>query len=161
MRFGDRQTSVRRHVGVGCAIIATLVTGIVMGMTFHLDTAEAQASRSFSGGTGLIMNYVKPDATEDFEAVMRKLGDALHQSDNPERVRQAEGWKIYRAQEPGPSNSVLYVWFVDPTVSGADYAVSQILNEAFPAEVQALYEAFSNSFAGGQAMVNLDLVVGF
>ena len=53
------------------------------------------------------------------------------------------------------------MWFVDPTVSGADYAVSQILNEAFPAEVQALYEAFSNSFAGGQAMVNLDLVVGF
>ena len=56
---------------------------------------------------------------------------------------------------------MLYVWFIDPTVSGADYAVSQILNEAFPTEVQMLYEQFSESFAAGQSMVNLDLVASF
>ncbi len=109
----------------------------------------------------MMLNYVKADATNDFEAVMRKLAEALQQSENAERRQQAEGWKVYKAQEPGQGGSVLYVWFIDPTVSGADYAVSQILNEAFPAEVQQLYEQFNGSFAGGQAMVNLDLVVDF
>ena len=150
-----------RQMWVGCAIVAALVTGIVVGMTLHPSTAEAQASRTFSGGSGMMLNYIKADSTNDFEGVMRKLGEALQQSDNADRNQQAQGWKIYRATEPGPNNSVLYVWFIDPTVSGADYAVSQILNEAFPAEVQALYDTFSNSFAGGQSMVNLDLVVDF
>jgi hypothetical protein len=109
----------------------------------------------------MMLNYIKPDATSDFESVMRRVAEALRNSENPERQRQAEGWKVYRAQEPGQGGSVLYVWFIDPTVSGADYAVSQILNEAFPGDVQTLYEQFSESFAAGQSMVNLDSVAGF
>ena len=99
MRSFANQTASRRYVVVGCALIAALVTGIVLGVGLTAPSAE--------GG------------------------------------------------------SVLYVWFIDPAVSGADYAVSQILNEAFPAEVQELYERFNGSFAGGQSMVNLDLVVEF
>ena len=149
------------RVIVGPAVIVALVTGVVLGMALTTYRAEAQAARTFSGGTGMMLNYIKPEATDDFEAVMTKLGEALQASDNAERGRQAEGWKIYRAEEPGPNNSVLYVWFLDPVVANADYAVSQILNEAFPTEVQALYETFSTSFAGGQSMINLDLVVDF
>ncbi len=160
MRSFQNNRSARRML-VGCAIVTALVTGVVLGVAFTTNTAEAQAARTFSGGTGMMLNYIKTDATDDFEDVMRKLGEALTSSENAERNRQAQGWKVYRAQEPGPNNSVLYVWFIDPTISGADYAVSQILNEAFPAEVQGLYESFSGSFAGGQSMVNLDLVVDF
>ena len=149
------------RVIVGPAVIVVLVTGVVLGMALTTYRAEAQAARTFSGGTGMMLNYIKPEATDDFEAVMTKLGEALQASDNAERGRQAQGWKIYRAQEPGPNNSVLYVWFLDPVVADADYAVSQILNEAFPTEVQALYETFSTSFAGGQSMINLDLVADF
>ena len=65
----------------------------------------------------MMLNYIKPEATGDFEAVMDKLGEALNSSENPERGRQAQGWKIYKAQEAGPNNSVLYVWFIDPTHS--------------------------------------------
>ena len=149
------------RVIVGPAVIVALVTGVVLGMALTTYRAEAQAARTFSGGTGMMLNYIKPEATDDFEAVMTKLGEALQASDNAERGQQAQGWKIYRAEEPGPNNSVLYVWFLDPVVANADYAVSQILNEAFPTEVQALYETFSTSFAGGQSMINLDLVVDF
>ena len=151
----------RRHVWMGGALVTALVTGVVLGMAFTTSTAEAQAARTFSGSQGMMLNYVNAPNTADFENVMRKLGEALQNSESAERRQQAEGWKVYRAQEAGPNNSVLYVWFIDPTVAGADYAVSQILNEAFPAEVQQLYEAFSGSFAGGQSMVNLDLVVDF
>ncbi len=155
MRVCDRQ------VWVGFAIIAALVTGVVVGTTFHPGTAEAQASRTLSGGSGIFFNYIKPGATADFEAVMRKVGEALEQSDNPDRKRQAQGWKVYRVKESGPNNSVIYAWFLEPAVSGADYAVSQILNEAFPAEVQALYETYSESFSAGQAIMNLDLLIEF
>lgn len=160
MRSFANQTVSRRYVVMGSVLVATLVAGIVIGMALTTSTAEAQG-RTFSGSTGMMLNYVKADATADFEAVMRKLAEALQQSENADRRAQAEGWKVYKAQEPGQGGSVLYVWFIDPTVSGADYAVSQILNEAFPGEVQQLYEQFNGSFAGGQAMVNLDLVVDF
>ena len=48
--------------------------------------------------------------------------------------------------------------------SGADYAVSTILNEALPEEVQALYEAYNGSYTDAQLkqlLLNLDLVRDF
>ena len=161
MRSFQIRKSLRGRVFVGSAVVAALVTGVVLGMALTTKSAEAQAARTFSGGAGMMLNYIKPSATADFEAVMSKLGEALQASDNAERGQQARGWKIYKAQEPGPNNSILYVWFIDPAVPGADYAVSAILNEAFPTEVQSLYESFSTSFAGGQSMVNLDVVDSF
>lgn len=157
-----RQRSVCRQVGIAVAVVAALVTGIAVGVTVNPGAAEAQpADRSFASGTGIILNYVKPDSTSDFEAVMTKLGDALWESDNEVRQQQALGWKVYRAREPGAGNSVLYVWVVDPAVAEADYGVATILSEAFPAEVQGLYETFSETYAGGQARLNLDLVTDF
>ena len=38
--------------------------------------------------------------------------------------------------------------------------LSQILNEAFPTEVQALYETYAGAFADGQILLNLTPVVG-
>ena len=48
---------------------------------------------------------------------------------------------------------------INGTLRSADYAVSQILNEAFPTEVQTLYEQYSESFAAGQSLINLDELV--
>ena len=155
------KSSLKGYLWAGTVVVAVLVTGVVLGMVFATNSAEAQGARTFSSGSGMMLNYINAANTDDFEAVMRKLAEALQNSDSTERNRQAEGWKVYRAQEPGPNNSVLYVWFIDPAIANADYAVSQILNEAFPSEVQALYEQFNGSFSGGQAMVNLDLVVDF
>ena len=157
--FGNQRFA--RPVVMGCTLVLAILVGVVLGMTFAATTADAQAARTLSGGTGMILNYIKADATSDFESVMRKVAEALQNSENAERRQQAEGWKVYRARESGQGGSVLYVWIIDPTVSGADYAVSQILNEAFPGEVQQLYEQFNGSFAGGQLIVNLDVIPGF
>ena len=163
MRSFLKQRSVRRQVWMGCALVTALAAGVVLGMAFTTTTEAAQAARTFNTSSGMVLNYVNPGSTADFEGIMQKLGEALRTSENSQRQQQADGWKVYKAREPGPGNSVLYVWFIDPTISGADYAVSQILNEAFPAEVQGLYETFNGSFAagGGQAMVNLELVTAF
>ena len=54
----------------------------------------------------LVLNYIKPDKTADFEMVMAKVKEALAKSEKPERKAQAEGWKIFKTAEPGPSGAV-------------------------------------------------------
>lgn len=122
---------------------------------------QAQAApnaRVFASDAGLVLNFIKADKTADFEAVMVKLKEALQKSDKPERKQQAASWKVFKAAEPGPNGSVLYVFFIDPAVKGADYTVSTILAEGFPQDVQALYKQYAEAYAQGQNFVNLTLV---
>ena len=126
----------------------------------RLTSAQAPVARVFGSDAGMILNTIKADKTGDFEAVVAKLKEALAKSANPDRQRQAASWRVFRALEPGANNSVLYVFWIDPPVKDADYTVSKILVEAFPAEAQALYKQFSDAYAGGQTLINLKLVTG-
>ena len=161
------------------SVIGAALTGFMIGLLLTSvvqsgTTAEAfsqqadqheQASQStkrvFGSDAGLVLNFIKPDKTADFEAVMAKLKEALQKSDNPERKQQAASWKVFRAVEPGGNGSVLYLFTIDPAVKGADYTVSTILAEAFPEDVQALYKQYADSYASGQNFVNLTLVTPF
>lgn len=120
--------------------------------------ATAPAARVFAFDAGLVLNFVKPEKTGDFEAVMGKLKEALQKSDKPLRKQQAASWKVLKALEPGANGSALYVFLIDPAVKGADYTVSTILAEAFPNEVQTLYKQYADAYASGQNFVNLTLV---
>jgi len=104
---------------------------------------------------------VKPDKTADFESVMAKLHQALSKSDKPERRQQANGWKIFKSTDPGPSGNVLYVAVIVPAAKGVDYTVAKILYEVFPTEVQAIFPTYRDSFAAGLNKVNLQLVQDF
>jgi hypothetical protein len=115
----------------------------------------------FAGDAGLIFFPVKPDRTADFEKIMAKLKEALSASQNAEQREQAAGWKVFKAVEPGPNNTALYVFVIDPAVKGADYAFWKTLYEAFPAEVQQLYRLYTAASAGGQSLLNLQLLQSF
>ena len=104
---------------------------------------------------------VKPDKTADFESVMAKLHQALAKSDKPERRQQANGWKIFKSTDPGPSGNVLYVAVIVPAAKGVDYTVAKILYQVFPTEVQAIFPTYRDSFAAGLNKVNLQLVQDF
>jgi len=121
----------------------------------------APQGRVFGSDAGMMFNPIKPEAAADFEMVMGKLKEALAKSQDATRQQQAKSWKLFKAQEPGQAGSVLYVFIMDPAVKGADYSVSKILSEAFPTEVQALYQKYSAAYAGGQSLVNLTLVQAF
>jgi hypothetical protein len=110
----------------------------------------------FAADAGIIFNAIKPDGVAAFEMVLGRLKQALAQSPNPVRRQQAQGWKIFKAGEAGPANSVLYVFVMDPAVKGADYGVAKILAEAFPAEAQELYREYIGAFASGQTLLNLN-----
>ena len=45
--------------------------------------------------------------------------------------------------------------------NGADFSIAQILNEFHPANAKPLYQRYSDSFGGGQTIVNLDRVFHF
>jgi hypothetical protein len=130
----------------------------------HAQQAAAPAAQPaknpylFTGDGAMTLNFIKADKTADFEMVISKLKEALQKSSNPMRKQQAAGWKIFKAAEAGPNGSVLYVSIVDPVVKGADYTVSTILSEGFPADVQALYKTYSEAYVS-QNLINLTLLL--
>ena len=153
-----------------------LVIGAVSSSTVQAQAPAAQApaaapaaqapaaqaapptKRVFASDAGMVLNFIKPDKTADFEAVIGKLKEALQKSAKPERKQQAASWKVFKSPDPAAGGNVLYVFMIDPSVKGADYTVSNILAEGFPAEVQALYKQYADAYASGQNFVNLTLV---
>jgi pyruvate/2-oxoglutarate dehydrogenase complex dihydrolipoamide acyltransferase (E2) component len=122
------------------------------------QAAAAPAARTFGSDAGMVLNFIKPDKTADFEAIIAKLKEALQKSEKPERKQQAASWKVFKSPDPAAGGNVLYVFVIDPAVKGADYTVSTILAEGFPQEVQTLYKQYADAYAQGQNFVNLALV---
>ncbi|MGC4086237.1 MAG: hypothetical protein QM736_29960 [Vicinamibacterales bacterium] len=143
----------------GSVVAWTLAFGLLAsGQASAQAQAAAPATRVFASDAGMVLNFIKPDKAADFEMIVQKLKEALAKSDKPERKQQAASWKVFKALEPGGNGTVLYVFQIDPAVSGADYTVSTILNEAFPDEVQTLFQKYADAYASGQNVVNLKLV---
>ena len=117
---------------------------------------QAPPPRTFTAPVGLLFNTVRADRVEDFERAMGYLQAALAASTN-ERVRaQAAGWRIFKATEGAPGGAVLYVFVLDPTVTGADYSLGRILADAYPdqAKLQEIWKLYSGSVTGG-SLLNL------
>jgi len=155
------------------SIALSLVLGALGATALHAQAQQQPAqpaqpaqqaqsavnTRTFPGDAGMILNFIKPDKTADFEAVMTKLKEALQKSEKPERKQQAAGWKILKSPDPAGANT-LYVFIIDPAVKGADYSVANILAEAFPPEqVNELYKQYAGAYAQGQNIVNLNMLL--
>jgi hypothetical protein len=122
-----------------------------------LQATLAKSAYAFSGDAAITINVIRADKTADFEMIVGKLREALQNSAKPERVQQAASWKVYKADDRGPSGSTIYVFLIDPIVPDSDYTPSTILSEGFPHEVRSLYKALSESFVS-QTILNLSLV---
>jgi len=111
--------------------------------------AQAQQvsnARLFANDGGLVLNFIKPDKTADFEMVIGKVREALQKSDKPERKQQAASWKVFHAAEKAGANE-LYVFVIDPPVKGADYQISNIIAEGFPpAEANEILKKYADCY---------------
>jgi hypothetical protein len=145
-----------------------IALGLMAGL-LSANVAQAQAPaqqaqavsqpRLFPNDAGMILIFIKPDKTADFEMVMGKLKEALMKSEKPERKQQAAGWKIFKSPDPAGTNMVLYVFVINPALKGADYQVSNIIAEAFPpAEANDILKKYAEAFAQGMNIVNLNLI---
>ena len=117
--------------------------------------------RIFTAEAGMVFHPIQPAKTEDFEMVLGRVRDALHESESAVRGDHAENWKVYQAIEPGPQDSVLYIFVIDPALEEADYTIGNILREELPLEAQALYETFASCYAYSPSMINMRLASDF
>ena len=109
----------------------------------------------FLAPSGLLFNAVRPERVVDFEMVVGYLQAALEKSTNPQLRAQAQGWRMFKAIEPGPNGTILYVFLMDPAVAGADYALGPILSEAYPEQVDQIWKLYQGALAGGGSLLNL------
>jgi hypothetical protein len=133
----------------------------VLAGSFVPAYAQTPNARVFNGGAGLILYTIKADKAADFEMVMNKTKEALAKSDKPGRKEQAAHWKLLKSDAAAANGNVTYVMLIDPAVKDADYNVINVLNEVFPAEIQALFKSYTESFASGLIPINLVPVTDF
>ncbi len=146
-------------------IVLGILVGVLAGSPARAQQPAAPAGqaqavsnpRLFPNDAGMVLNFIKPDKTADFEAVMAKLKEALMKSDKPDRKAQAAGWKVFKSADPAGAN-ILYVFIIDPAVKGADYQVSNIIAEAFPTEANEMLKKYAEAYAQGMNILNLNIL---
>jgi hypothetical protein len=116
------------------------------------DQDASAAKLTFNGETALLTVAIRPEKTADFERILSRLHAALMKSSDPQRQKQAEGWKVIKLATPLPDGNIAYVHIIDPVVPGAGYGVMQILYDAFPDERQQLYELYRDAFVRNVAL---------
>jgi hypothetical protein len=141
-------------------MIFVLALAVLAG-SFAPAYAQTPNARVFNGGAGLILYTIKGDKTADFEMVMNKTKEALGKSDKPGRKEQAAHWNLFKSDTAAANGNVTYVMVINPAIKDADYNVINVLNEVFPAEIQALFKAYTEAFASGLIPINLVPVVDF
>src|SRR5499427_8055855 len=146
------------RMALGLVVVGMLSATSVYGQQPAAQAQQVSNARKFADDGGMVLNFIKPDKTADFEAVIAKLKEALAKSDKPERKEQAKSWQVFKSPDPAQGGNVLYVFLINPLVKGADYTVSNILAEAFPTEVQTLSKQYAEADASGQNFVNLQMV---
>jgi hypothetical protein len=145
---------------IALGLMAGLLSATVAQAQAPAQQAPAAVSqqRLFPNDGGMVLIFIKPDKTADFEMVMGKLKEAMAKSEKPERKQQAAGWKVFKSPDPAGANT-LYVFVIDPALKGADYQVSNIIAEAFPpAEANDILKKYADAFAQGMNIVNLNLI---
>ena len=183
---------MRRHQ-VRCRFSEVLITvmafvaGVCWGMTREpvvaqqsaaVDTAMpgARTLHVFDAPVGMVFHLLVPGQGEVLEFTMERVTEALTQHPDVERRVQADGWRLFVADEAWrlPDLDVeddtegelefvglnLYVTLVDPVLPGADYSVPEILNDAFPLQSQSLYDRYVAAYQEGQVWLNLSPIVG-
>jgi hypothetical protein len=112
--------------------------------------------RVFTAPVGLILTTVRSERVADFEKVLSYVQAALEKSTDPRVQAQAKGWRMFKASEPGPNGSVLYVFGFDPAVPGADYGLFRVLADAYSdTELQQLWRLYNSSVTSGGSLLNL------
>ena len=148
-------------------LLALLVSAPVAAQTAQSPAAPnpssapaATASRTFTAPVGLLFNTVRPDKVEDFERVLGYVQAALEKSGDAKDREQWKGWRVFKAAEPGPGGSVLYVFLLDPTVANADYGLGRVLDDAYPdtATLQEIWKLYTGAITGGGSLLNLSPV---
>jgi hypothetical protein len=141
---------------------SVIAVGAVVALVAGNQVAAQAPNYVFPSGAALILHFIKADKTADWEAIMQKVKDGLRASENAQRKAQADAWKIYKGNTPGPSGSVIYFWRIDAAPPDADFSMVKIMTELFPKEAAEMYKQYSDAYQPpAQQIFTLSLVNDF
>lgn len=120
-------------------LAVAFVLGAVSFSSAQEQAAPAKPTLAFQNDAGLIIFYIKPDKTADFEELMTKLKDGLGKMDAPEAKQQMASLKLFKAPVASGASVAIYVMLAEPTVKNVEYWFLPILYKAYPTEGQALF----------------------
>jgi hypothetical protein len=109
--------------------------------------ASDPAAVTFATDIGLMLVAVKPGATADYEAAIVALQEALAKADDEETRALAKGWRVYKTDQPDAKSNAIYVHLLQPTVPGADYRPSLLLDKLLAGAPAELLAKYRDSFA--------------
>jgi hypothetical protein len=101
--------------------------------------APAKPAIAFQNDAGVIIFFVKPDKTADFEDLMTKLKDGLAKMEGPEAKQMGAGMKLFKSPVAAGAASANYVLIADPVVKNVEYWLLSLLYKAYPNDTQALF----------------------
>ena len=137
--------------------------GVARGIALGSGASHSQVEDPeliFGTDAGIVLTFVKPDRTDDFERVLAYLEEALRQSENPIRRQQAENWVVYRSSDPGPDGAVFYVSFMEPVLKGADYNIAHIIGDELPkGRAEELVDMLLSTLTQRQSTLSLDSIM--
>ena len=113
--------------------------------------APAKPALAFANDAGLVIFYIKPDKTADFEDLMAKLKDGLSKMDAPEAKQQAASMKLFKNPVAAGATVAIYVLLADPAVKNVEYWFLPILYKAYPNDGQALLTKWQDAKAAAPA----------
>lgn len=106
---------------------------------------------TFTSGTAIVLNEVKPGKEADFEAVWTEIKAGLAASEKPEFQQQAASLKMYKLATELPAGSnAIYVFALDPIAQGKTYDPVKILFESGVferAKADELYARLKDAYA--------------
>jgi hypothetical protein len=151
------------------ALRLTRLAALVLAVAFVLGAASVSMAQEkptlvFQNDAGLIIFYVKPDKTADFEDLMTKLKDGLAKMEAPEAKQMLAGMKLFKTPVAAGATVASYVLFADPIVKNTEYWLLSLLYKAYPAEAQALYAKWQDVKAAQPAqpaILDLTQVIKF
>jgi hypothetical protein len=151
------------------ALRITRLAALVLAVAFVLGAASVSMAQDkptlvFNNDAGLIIFYVKPDKTADFEDLMTKLKDGLAKMDAPEAKQMLAGMKLFKTPVAAGATVASYVLFADPIVKNTEYWLLSLLYKAYPTEAQALYAKWQDVKAANPAqpaILDLTQVIKF
>jgi hypothetical protein len=150
-----------RRVVVAVGLAAFVSAASVVGLMADRSAAPLMLPGSaqdppdqmvLQSDTGLIYFFIVPTHTQDFELTLGKVKDVLAKSTNPEKQKQASGWRTFKLPTPDANGNITYVSFLDPVAKGQTYDLFRILGdekEGLPYDdARALYDKLSPGFKG-------------
>ena len=127
----------------------TRLAAVVFALAFVLGAASVSSAQeqaapakkdlAFQNDAALIIFYIKPDKTADFEELMTKLKDGLGKMEGPEVKQQTASMKLFKTAVAAGATTATYFLIADPVVKNTEYWIMSLLYKAYPAEAQALF----------------------